>query len=56
METILGYLKQPSTWRGLTALAGVVGVSLAPEVWEQIGLTVASIIALIEVVRNEKAK
>jgi hypothetical protein len=49
VEFVLARLKESSTWRGITAFAGVVGITLSPEYWDAI----ASIIALIEVARRE---
>jgi hypothetical protein len=54
MNTILNKLKEPSTYRGLTILAGLVGINLAPELTVAISTAVAAIIGLIEVVRKEK--
>jgi len=54
MNTILNKLKEPSTYRGLTILTGLVGINLAPELTVAIGTAVAAIIGLIEVVRKEK--
>lgn len=54
MSKILSHLKQPSTIRGLSVLAGLVGVSLSPAHWEAIAAGVAAAIGLIEVFRKEK--
>jgi hypothetical protein len=56
MNTILEKLKEPSTYRGLTILAGVVGIQLAPDLAIAIGTVAASIIGLIEILRKEKVK
>lgn len=43
-------LKEPSTWRGLTMLLTAVGISVRPELMEQIivaGTGVAGLIGLI---------
>jgi len=47
---LIARLKEPSTWRGLIWLATAFGVSLRPEVWEQItavGMAVAGLIGVI---------
>ena len=36
MKTILEYLKQESTWRGIIAIATAFGIKLAPEQAESI--------------------
>jgi hypothetical protein len=54
MKKILDYLKQPSTWRGLIALATAIGVALTPEQVEAVVTAGVSAVALIEVFRNEK--
>jgi hypothetical protein len=53
VDFILARLKEPSTWRGITAFAGVVGISLSPEYWDAIASATIGIIALIEVIRRE---
>lgn len=54
MKTLLSKLKEPSTFRGLAILAGVLGVSLEPSKWDAIGAAVAAIIGVIEVFRKEQ--
>ena len=54
MNTLLGYLKQPSTWRGLIGIISAFGLVLSPEqATAIISLGVAGIGA-VEVFRNEK--
>lgn len=54
METILGYLKQPSTWRGIITVLGALGVYISPELTDAIiGLALGAF-GVVEVVRNEK--
>lgn len=55
LNYILDRLKEPSTYRGLAILGGIVGISLDPEQWTAIAAAVASIIALVEVFRREKS-
>ena len=52
-ELVFKYLKQPSTWRGLTVLLGALGVAVLPGQIEAIGLAVASILGAVETFRNE---
>ena len=54
MKTIIGYLKQASTWRGIIAVITGAGVAISPELAEAIiSLGVASF-GVVEVVRDEK--
>ena len=46
-------LNQPSTWRGLLGFAGVIGLSLHPELRDQIAVTLAAVLCLIEMLRDE---
>lgn len=46
-------LNQPSTWRGLLGFAGVIGLSLHPELRDQIAVTLAAVLCLIEMIRDE---
>ncbi|MCB1918639.1 MAG: hypothetical protein KDJ28_01510 [Candidatus Competibacteraceae bacterium] len=48
-------IKQPSTWRGLLGLTGIIGWSLSPELRDQIALVIAGLLSLIEMFRNEYA-
>jgi hypothetical protein len=54
METILNYLSQQSTWKGLIGLATAAGVALSPEVAAQIIATGMALVGLINVLRDEK--
>ena len=47
MDFLKTLLKQPSTYKGLSALAAVGGVALAPEAAEQIGGAALTIYGLI---------
>ena len=53
MNNILSRLKEPSTFRGLAILAGLVGVTIDPAQVNAIAAAVAGIIGLIEVFRKE---
>lgn len=50
---ILERLKEPSTWRGIVVLAGVLGVAIKPEVADQAATAVAAAVGLIEIFRRE---
>jgi len=54
MKALFARLKEPSTFRGLAVLGGLVGLGLSPEHWESIGAAVAAIIGAIEIFRKEK--
>ena len=53
MDVLKKYLKMPSTWRGLFALLGVVGVSLMPEQKEAIITAAVAAFGLHEAFRKE---
>lgn len=53
METLLRFLRMPSTWKGFTFLLTVFGISLSPEQKEAIGLAGIAIVGLIEVFTDE---
>ena len=50
---IIARLKEPSTWRGLTMLAGLVGFTLSPEQWQAISTAVLALLGAVEVFRPE---
>jgi hypothetical protein len=54
MNYVLERLKEPSTWRGLLALATALGVKLHPELQEAILSTGLALIGLINMVRVER--
>lgn len=47
--------QQPSTWRGLLGLAGLIGWTLSPELRDQIALALAAALSAIELFRDEYA-
>ena len=53
---IVARLKEPSTWRGLTVLAGLVGFTLSPEQWQAISTAVLALLGAVEVFRPEVKK
>ncbi len=54
MNYLLERLKEPSTWRGLLALATALGVKLHPEMQEAILSTGLALIGMINVFRTEQ--
>lgn len=52
IKTILDYLSQNSTWRGIIAIATAAGVSLKPELQTAIISAGLGLIGLINVLRN----
>jgi len=53
MDKLKEYLKMPSTWRGIFALLGVVGVSLMPEQKEAVITAAVAALGLYEAFRKE---
>jgi len=50
MTWLLNRLREPSTWRGLVWLLTACGITLRPEVWEQVtavGMAVAGLIGVV---------
>jgi hypothetical protein len=54
VNTILNYLGQQSTWKGLLGLGTAVGISLNPEQAAAITAAGIALISVINVFRNEK--
>jgi hypothetical protein len=54
MTTLLSKLKEPSTFRGIAILAGLVGFSIDPAHLNAISAAVVAAIGLIEIFRKEK--
>jgi uncharacterized protein YcfJ len=54
MNNILARLKEPSTFRGLAVLGGLVGLQLSPTHWDSIATAVGAVLGLVEVFRKEK--
>ena len=53
-ETIMKYLQQPSTYKGIFAILGAFNIALSPELTAQITATCLAIIGLINVIVDEK--
>ena len=47
-------LKEPSTYQGVTAIAGAIGVSVQPEMYESIAALMLAIIGVIQTIKKEK--
>lgn len=56
MDWILARLKEPSTWKGLAALLGSIGIAVSPDLILQIGSAAIAVIGIIEMLRKETAK
>lgn len=54
MQNILTRLKQDSTWRGIITVAALVGLQFSPEQQEAIITAALSLLAAIEIFRNQK--
>ncbi|MFZ4790827.1 MAG: hypothetical protein ACOYMW_08050 [Candidatus Competibacteraceae bacterium] len=46
---------QPSTWRGVAGMAALCGISLSPELTDQIAIALGAALSAIELFRNESA-
>lgn len=55
MNWIFRQLKQPSTWKGIFLVAGIIGYKIDPSLQDQIFIFVTAAIGLIEIYRNEHA-
>ena len=55
MTYLLERLNEPSTWRGILGMLTAVGVKLRPDMMEAIISAGMSAMALINIVRKEKA-
>jgi hypothetical protein len=53
MEKLFGYLKQPTTWAGITSIIAAFGVSISPELATEIASAGAAVAGLLLVVFNE---
>lgn len=54
MDTIITYLSQQSTWKGLIGLATAAGVMLSPDMSAAIIAAGMALVGVINVLRNEK--
>ena len=47
-------LKEPSTYQGVTAIAGAIGVTVQPDLYESIAALMVAIIGVIQTIKKEK--
>lgn len=47
-------LKEPSTYQGVTAIAGAIGVTVQPDMYESIAALMLAIIGVIQTIKKEK--
>jgi len=47
-------LKEPSTYQGVTAIAGAIGVTVQPDLYECIAALMLAIIGVIQTIKKEK--
>lgn len=47
-------LKEPSTYQGVTAIAGAIGVTVQPDLYESIAALMLAIIGVIQTIKKEK--
>ena len=47
-------LKEPSTYQGVTAIAGAIGVTIQPDMYESIAALMLAIIGVIQTIKKEK--
>lgn len=52
VEFAIDRSKEPSTWRGIALLLGVLGVGLNPDAIMQIGIMVGAAVSAIEIGRK----
>lgn len=53
LNSIVERLKEPSTYRGLSMLLGLIGVKVSPAQADSITAAVVAVLAVIEVFRKE---
>ncbi len=59
MDWLIARLKEPSTWRGLVWMLTACGVTLRPEVWEQItavGMAAAGLLGVLTLEATKTVK
>lgn len=53
MEKLFDYLKQPTTWAGITTVLAAFGVTLSPELAAEIASAGAAVAGLLLVIFDE---
>ena len=56
MEWLWTWLRQPSTLRVLNLLAGYIGFTIAPDMWEGILAAVIAVYAIIDGLYNKQPR
>ena len=51
---LIARFKEPSTWRGVAAFITAAGVSIAPELWDQIVVAGVAGLGLVEMIAKDK--
>lgn len=54
MDFLIARLKEPSTWRGIVAIAAILGVNISPEMQQGIIGVAVALLGVIEIFRAEK--
>ena len=54
IDAILKKLSEPSTYKGLTIIIGLIGYQIEPALLNQIIVVCSGIFGLIEIIRTEK--
>ena len=53
MDKLFDYLKQPTTWAGITSIIAAFGITISPELATEIASTGAAVAGLLLVIFNE---
>lgn len=53
MDTLFNYLRQPTTWAGVTSIIAAFGVTISPELAAEIATAGAALAGLLLVIFNE---
>lgn len=54
MDFLIARLKEPSTWRGIVAIAAILGINVSPELQQAIIGAAVGLLGVIEILRTEK--
>ena len=54
MDFLIARLKEHSTWRGIVAIAAILGVNISPEMQQGIIGVAVALLGVIEIFRAEK--
>jgi hypothetical protein len=52
LQPILDKLSEPGTWRGIVSLSALLGISLAPDMWEAITAIGIAVISFINIIKK----